>query len=112
MKVNLFKTEPNTGILTKTDKTINIKCHKFYDENNNYQPLGYEKIKSLGKFVYFLKFNGVSETHGRHISLNFIQNQKFLWMQGENWFQKEDNVRYVINILFLIIGCYLAYKQI
>ena len=113
MKINIFKSESNSGILNKTDKVVNIKRNRFYDENNNWQPLVYEQCKSFDKkYVYYLKFMGQSNTHGIHISLNYIQNQVFLWLQGNSWFQKEDNIRYIINVLFLILGCYLAYEQI
>lgn len=109
MEVNIFKTTFNTGILNKTDKTIIIKCNKFYGENNSWQPLVYEQCKSFDKkYVYWLKYMGTNESFGIYISLNYIQNQKFLWLQDNHWFQKEDNIRYVINILFLILGCYLT----
>ena len=105
MKVNIFKSDKNSGILNKTDKFIIIKNNYFYDENNDWQPLVYEQLKSFDKkYVYYLKFMGVSENHGIKISLNYIQNQVFLWLQGNHWLQKEENLRYLINLLFLIAG--------
>lgn len=35
---------------------------------------------------------------------NFWNKQKLLWMYKNHWIQKESNFRYIINIIFLILG--------
>jgi hypothetical protein len=61
--------------------------------------------------IYWLDFFGTqSKNSGVHIALNWWQNQKFRWLQGVHWFQQEENIRYLVNILFLIIGLLIALK--
>lgn len=65
------------------------------------------------KHVYYLSLFGNKESqNGLHIALNRWQHQKFLWLQGKNWFQKEENIRYIVNIIFLAIGVYISFKKI
>lgn len=73
---------------------------------------------SLGDYVFKMEYEKLNMFEKRHvyklffwekkefevISLNFWQNQKFLWIQNDHWLQKEENIRYAINISFLIGG--------
>ena len=116
MKIKIFQTITNQCALKETDNYINIKKNRFYDTRTNiYQPLNYKKMYNFReKYVYYLFYMGDFEckSGGIHISLNFFQNQKFLFLQGNHWFQKEENLRYIINVLFLLLGTYLSYKQL
>ena len=49
---------------------------------------------------------------GVHIGFTYWQNQKFLWVQNSHWLQREENIRYLINILFLTIGVLLGLQQL
>ncbi len=42
------------------------------------------------------------------IGMNWRQNQRFLFMQKSHWIQQESNLRYIVNIIFLIIGAYIG----
>lgn len=85
---------------------------------NGYKVFGVEKITEVRReefyedSIYYYKYTIFCDKSEYRIKLNIIQNFKFLWVVGKNWFQKEDNVRYLINILFLIIGLYLTYKKL
>ena len=67
--------------------------------------LEYKKRK-----IYFLNYFGKTElpVRGIHIGLTTWQNQRFLWLQKKHWLQKEENIRYLVNVLFLILGAYIA----
>jgi hypothetical protein len=45
------------------------------------------------------------------VCLNFFQHSYLLFWLKQNWFQKEENIRYIVNILFLILGVYISYKK-
>lgn len=102
MKVNKFKALTNTGKLEIVDDIIDIKRGRWLCVNKISHPLEYIRCNSFDKRnVYFLsKF----EKTGFHISLSFLQNQRFLFIQRDHWLQKEENIRYIINILFIILG--------
>lgn len=69
-------------------------------------------LESDGKIVYWLDtFGYKSKGTGFHVGFTGSEHHKFLWMQNMHWFQKEDNLRFVVNILFLAIGVYIAFKQ-
>jgi hypothetical protein len=118
--------EPNTGRLELNElnsKSISIKrgrfeftetneSHPLYDEENKYFKriycLEYRKNK-----IYCLNLYGKKDSvNGYHIGLNYFQFNKFLWLQKQHWFQKEENIRYCINIVFLIIGLWLSIKKL
>jgi len=46
------------------------------------------------------------------IRMNLLKYLTFMKIQKRLWIQKEENIRYIINLLFLILGVYLAYKKI
>lgn len=76
----------------------------------------YKRIHSLElnfyRVYYLSMFNSSDGKGGFHIGLNFWQNQQFLLLQNDHWIQKEENIRYVVNILFLIGGLILGYLKI
>lgn len=106
MKVNTYEPISNMGVLEKNDEVIEIKNGRWIDKNNTSHPMKFTKIYSFqNNFVYWLTFFGKkSKNAGIHISLNFFENQKFLWLQNSHWLQKEENIRYIVNVLFLISG--------
>lgn len=64
-----------------------------------------------GKVIYWFGTFSQME-HGKHIGFNWWQHQYFLWMQGDHWFQKEENIRYLVNLLFLTLGVWIGIKSI
>lgn len=112
MDVNIYNTETNTGVLNKTEQVITIKRNRWIDKSGTSHPMKFLRpIAFENKNVYFLHSFGDDKKephHGKHISLTFMENQKFRWMQNIHWLQKEENIRYVINILFLLGGLTLG----
>ncbi len=116
----LRSTDVNTGHLTTLfqGETIEIKrgryikekvSHPLFTDKENY----FHKIHCLEykkKHIYFLNYFGKNEppVRGIHIGLSNWQNNKFLWMQNKHWLQKEENIRYIVNIVFLIIGIWIS----
>jgi hypothetical protein len=114
MKVNIYEVKNvNSGILEKNDEVIEIKSGRWIDKFGVSHPMNFVKKECFDdKFVYWVSLLGdESTTHGKHISLTFFQKQKFLWLQNSHWFQKEENIRYLINILFLIYGIIIGILQ-
>ncbi len=120
----LRSNEFNTGHLTTLfpGETIEIKrgryikadiSHPLLTEKENY----FYKIHCLEykkKHIYYLNYFGKNEPSGKgiHIGLTNWQNHKFLWMQNKHWLQKEESIRYIVNILFLIIGVWISIMSI
>lgn len=70
-------------------------------------------LKYKRKIIYgFNEFGIIEDGTLIFVGFNWFQHQRFLWMQREHWFQRESNLRYVVNIIFLIIGAYLGFKGI
>ncbi len=92
------------------EKNTNLS-HPLFDEQNKY----YKRIYALeykGKKIYHFNIFGTSnDNHGYHVGFNFVQHQKFLWLQGKHWLQKEENIRYIVNIIFLILGLIIGLKK-
>ncbi|OCB75152.1 hypothetical protein [Flavobacterium crassostreae] len=117
MEIEVLRSnEFNTGHLTIMfpGETIEIKRGRFIKEGFSH-PLFTEKesffskiycLEYKKKHVYFLNYFGRNESpaKGIHIGLNNWENNKFLWMQNKHWLQKEESIRYIVNVLFLIIG--------
>lgn len=112
MKVSVYKAESNNGGLNKTEEVITIKSNRWIDKNGTSHPMKFLKpVAFENKNVYFLHLFGDDKTEphqGKHISLTFWENQTFNWMQKNHWLQKEENIRYVVNIFFLIGGLTLG----
>lgn len=121
MKIEVLRSnEVNTGHLTTLfpGETIEIKRGR-YIKNNISHPLFIEKenyfskiycLEYKKKHIYFLNYFGNSKPpiRGIHIGLTNWQNHKFLWLQNKHWLQKEESIRYILNILFLIIGIWIS----
>ena len=68
-------------------------------------------LKFKKKIIYgFNEFGTIKEGTLVFVGFNRYQHQRFLWMQGEHWLQKEENIRYIVNVIFLVIGAYLGFK--
>lgn len=106
MKINIYEVGVDFGRLNKTEDIIDIKRGRWVDRNNTSHPMNFTKKECFeNKYTYWLShFGEYSKIYGSHISLNFWENQKFLFMQKSHWLQKEENVRYTVNVLFLIGG--------
>jgi hypothetical protein len=139
MKVKALHSVPNTGVLfpsggirsetiennTTTRRTefdwVEIKKGR-YIHNGISHPLRsgedkfYKRIYGLEherRSVYwFDTFAKHSSSHGHHVSFNWVEHQQFLWLQGEQWLQNESNIRYMVNVIFLVLGSYIGFKQI
>lgn len=96
------------NVIIKRNKFIyNYSTHPIRSEDVKYYKRVYF-FESVGKYVYHLKPFGSVDGRGFHISMSWWQHQIFLWLQKRHWFQKEENIRYIVNILFLIIGVGLS----
>ena len=65
--------------------------------------------------MYFLHLFGDDSKvphQGKHISLSFIENQRFCILQGTHWLQKEENIRYLVNLTYLTLGLIFAYYKL
>lgn len=139
MKVKALHGEPNKGILfpcggtvSETDGNttvmkrtefdwIEIKKGRYIHDGTSHSLRSgddkfYRRVYGLeheNRCVYwFDTFAKHSSNHGHHVSFNWFEHQKFLWLQGDQWFQKEANLRYFVNVIFLGIGAYIGFKQI
>ena len=94
----------NTGKLKQTNEKIIIKPRRWVTKDGKSYPMkSSAPISFENKNVYFLPYPNENNTiKGVHISLNFWQKQKFLFLQKAHWLQKEENIRYIINMLVLI----------
>lgn len=119
----LRSTEVNTGHLTTLfqGETIEIKRGRYIKEKVSH-PLFTEKetffskvycLEYKKKHIYFLTFFGSNKppVRGFHIGLTTWQNHRFLWMQNKHWLQREESIRYIVNILFLILGAWISFKN-
>lgn len=139
MKLKALDGEPNSGVLapcggmisikegnTTTSKRaefnwIEIKKGRYIQDGTSH-PLRsgndkfYKRIYGLeheNRKVYWLDtFAKHSSSHGYHVSFNWWEHQKFLWLQGEQWLQREENIRYIVNLVFLVLGVIIGLKQI
>jgi len=124
MKVKIFDSIPNSGIASPVLKNnkfeyLDIKKGR-YIHNDCSHPLRiknnllYSRVYGLEyknhKIYWFNIFGNIDTNHGYHIGLNWWQNQRFLFLQNSHWFQKEENIRYIINIIFLVFGLIIAMK--
>ena len=123
MKVQIFEcTEKNTGNLSLVnDRFVEIKkgrflesgaSHPLYSENEKYFKRVY-CLEFLKKRIYFFNRFGSNDSNtGFHVGFTWLQHQQFLLLQNRHWVQKEENIRYVVNLVFLIIGAYLGFQKL
>lgn len=108
MKVKVYRVEkPNTGLLEQTNKEIIVRNGRWIDWNGTSHPMNYKRIRAFeNRRVYYLFKFGSGKT-GYHISLSYAQNQRFLFLQNDHWFQQPDNIKWVVGAI-LIGGAGLA----
>jgi len=115
MKVKIYK-PTNKGILEMTTEVIDLKRNRWIDTSGVSHPLKYiQPISFENKNVYFLHLFGddsKAPNQGKHISLSFFENQLFHIKQGTHWIQREENIRYLVNLTYLTIGLIFAYKKL
>ena len=127
MKVKCLMGDGNTGLISPYKKSggkefdsVTIKKGRYIYNNTSHPLRGNDEfyykrnycLENDGKIIYWLNsFGNHSNHNGMHIGFSWKEHQKFLWMQKEHWLQKEDNIRFIVNVLFLIIGVYIAFKQ-
>ena len=86
----------------------NKVSHPLFDEQNKYYKRIYALEYKRKKIYWFCSFGKIDNNHGCHVGFNFTEHQKFLFLQGNHWIQKEENIRYCVNIIFLVIGMVLG----
>ncbi len=122
MEANILKVIPNSGTLKTTGKIINLRQGRYIYCDISHplsreKELFYERVYSLEHksfpVIYWLdSFGEKSEKHGNHIGLSNFQNHIFLWKQKKHWLQQENNIRYIINIVFLTLGLIIGIMNI
>ena len=105
----------------KTSREMEIKREKYSFGNESVHPLFngddkyFKRIDSLemgSKVIYYFLLSGKKEcVSGVHVGFNFLEHQRFLWLQESHWLQKEENIRYVINVFFLLMGLYVGFLK-
>ena len=123
MKIAILKgDDPNTGkFIGLEGRIIEIKKGRYILDDLSH-PLMSEKecyfsriycLEYKKRNIYFLNYfgNKTLPVRGIHIGLTKWQTHKFLYMQNKHWLQKEENIRYLVNVLFLILGAYIAIKN-
>jgi hypothetical protein len=131
MKVKALDGEDNTGILKPIARMISntneptefdwIEIKKGrYIQSGTSHPLrsGHEKyykriycLEHGKRIIYWFETFGIySKDHGVHVSFSWFEHQQFLWKQDDHWLQKEENLRFIVNVIFLIIGVIVAVK--
>lgn len=68
-------------------------------------------LEYKNRIVYFLGRFGTEKPLGCHIGLTRFENQRFLWKMGDHWLLQEKNIRYLVNLIFLILGVYISFRK-
>jgi hypothetical protein len=123
MKIQMLEcTLKNSGKLSLVnDRYVEIKkgrflesgtSHPLYSENEKY----FKRVRCLEYFkkrIYFFnRFGNKENNAGFHVGFTWFQHHQFLLLQKRHWIQKEENIRYVINVIFLFIGAYIGFKNL
>ncbi len=65
------------------------------------------------KVIYSFYEFGIKEDNTLvFVGFNWWQHQRFLMLQRMPWLQKEENIRCLINIMFLVLGAYIGIKSL
>lgn len=114
--------EKNSGKLTPVEGGyIEIKkgryldgdiSHPLYAENEKYFNRTFCLEYSKKHIYFFNRFGNKNSNTGFHVGFSWLQHQRFLLLQNRHWLQKEENIRYVINVIFLTIGVIISYKNL
>ena len=123
MKIQVLECNlKNSGKLSLVnDRFVEIKkgrflelgtSHPLYSENEKYFKRVY-CFEYLKKRIYFFnRFGQKDSNSGFHVGFTWFQHQQFLLLQNRHWIQKEENIRYIVNLIFLIIGVYLGFQKL
>jgi hypothetical protein len=123
MKIQVLECNlKNSGKLSLVnDRFVEIKkgrflelgtSHPLYSENEKYFKRVY-CLEYLKKRIYFFnRFGQKDSNSGFHVGFTWFQHQQFLLLQNRHWIQKEENIRYIVNLIFLIIGVYLGFQKL
>ncbi|MFN8864982.1 MAG: hypothetical protein ACK500_10555 [Flavobacteriales bacterium] len=86
--------------------------HPLYSEGEKY----FERIYGLeyrNHHVYFFRrFGNGDSKAGFHVGFTRLQHQQFMLLQNSHWIQKEENIRYLVNLVFLVIGAYIGLSNL
>lgn len=107
MRVSVYTIKESR--VTKSNEQIILKRRLFclIDRNYIWERFYPIRVHSVNrKRVYMIK--NPLKKYGHYISLTFLQHQRFLFIQRKHWLQQENNIRYIINIIFLLAGLYLT----
>jgi len=123
MKIQMLECAlKNSGKLSLVnDRYVEIKkgrflesgtSHPLYLENEKY----FKRVHCLEYFkkrIYFFnRFGNKENNAGFHVGFTWFQHHQFLLLQKRHWIQKEENIRYVINVIFLFIGAYIGFENL
>lgn len=123
MKVQVLNClEKNSGrLIPEGERTIEIKkgrfidndiSHPLYAENEKYFKRTYCLEYSKKRIYYFNRFGNSDSNTGFHVGFNWLQHQRFLLLQNRHWLQKEESIRYIVNLVFLFLGAYIGLKNL
>ena len=102
-----MNTVKNTGNIEYNSDCFCILNNKWY-QSTLYE--NYDKKNIFNKKnIFWLKT--LSNT-GIHIRVNWWNKQKLYLMYNNHWFQQEKNIRYIINIIFLLFGLIIGIMNI
>lgn len=110
MKLKTFSASgQNSGQWIENNEEIDIKRGGFIKDKYWY-PMTFKEISSpYDKKIYCLKYG---ENGFKHISFTgFWENQIFLFKQGVHWFQKEENIRYVVNMILIFLTAVAGFSN-
>lgn len=118
MKTNLFEnvcmnfSDYDLNCYEKSENKIMIKKNHYILNESTCDFIDFSlrklmTIKNKYRIILNLRNGDISV-----IQLNWFNYLLFLWIQRKCWIQQENNVRYVINILFLMLGLLLGFKSL
>lgn len=110
MKISIYENKKvNSGILSKKSDKIEIKEGRWIQGNISH-PMEYDRIYCFDKrYAYFLyHFGKRTPKSGIFISLNWFQNQFFLFMQKDHWLFNSDKIWNLITSILSIISIIIS----
>jgi len=124
LKKGWIKSEKNGKIISTqiNERLLLIKRGRIIEPDGSVLPILFDNDKNF-KRIYYLKYKykyiycieqELENTSNikTFIGLNFFQNVWFLILQKSHWLQKESNIRYLVNLIFLVIGAYIGIKNL
>lgn len=102
----------NQTLVSSRDIEIFYKSYSDFTRNDIRYEFIFDRVHSLEKnndeYIYSYLILGFGQQRG-YIKLDFGENIEFLFLQKSHWLQKEENIRYIINILFLLGGITIGF---